>query len=113
MPRDLPEAASATVAAPGGVLHLPDELFEDVLQEQHGGRLAGAVTHLGEVASGTAHHGQRILQVGVFLHGDHVMDPLGGKWRIHMPVGVLRGAQHVLEMHIADRRALRIHDHVA
>src|SRR5690606_35753612 len=42
---------SAAAAATRGVLHLADELLQDVLQEEHRRRLAAHVTHLRQVTA--------------------------------------------------------------
>jgi hypothetical protein len=100
---------------PRRVLHLADQLLEDVLEEEHRDGVAVGAPHLRQVAAGAAHHGERVLEIGVLLHRHHVVDALGGQrlGELRCGVGTVRGAQDVLEVHVADRHPVAVDDHVA
>src|SRR5262245_49609225 len=51
-------------SASGGVLHLADELLDDVLEEDHAGRRALLVERPGDVRAEPAHGREGVLEVG-------------------------------------------------
>lgn len=52
----------------GCVLHLADEFFDDVLQEEHAGSVAVGVEHPGHMGSGPSHRGQGIFEFAAAEH---------------------------------------------